>query len=197
MKQKALFLFLLILSLQANGQSDNKLKDVFAKFQEGYTKRDTTLVEKFTTDLCAKDISIIGTGEDEWFQGIDAAKNLFKNDWAYWLQLKLDTANINIITSNNVAFFKVHGTVSIAFPDKETAYTFAFGQLQQSINREKTNKRKVLAYSNEASNFIQQIESGGLEITYSLRLSGALVKQNNKWLFKQLVFSFPYPMARK
>jgi len=189
MKQKTLFLFLLILSLHAYGQSDNKLKDVFAKFQEGYTKRDTTLVEKFTTDLCAKDISIIGTGEDEWFQGIDAAKNLFKNDWAYWLQLKLDTANVNII--------KAHGTVSIAFPDKETAYTFAFGQLQQSINREKTNKKKVLAYSNEASNFIQQIESGGLEITYSLRLSGALVKQDNKWLFKQLVFSFPYPMARK
>jgi hypothetical protein len=44
---------------------------------------------------------------------------------------------------------------------------------------------------------IQQIESGSLEIKYSIRLSGGLEKKNEKWLFKQIVFSFPYPMTRK
>jgi len=71
------------------------------------------------------------------------------------------------------------------------------GQLQQAISKETTNRNKLLVYSSEGSNLIQQIESGTLEIVYSIRLAGGLVKQNGKWVFKQLVFSFPYPMTRK
>ncbi len=191
------FSFLLFTySLATYGQTDNQIKAVFKKFQEGYAKRDTTLVNKFADDLCTKDIQIIGTGEDEWLQGIASAKNLFKNDWAYWLSLSIDTT-INLTTSDNTTFFMVHGTASITFPNKDVAYDFAMGRLQQLVNNEKTNHNKLLTYSSQASDLIQQIESGNLEIKYSIRLSGALVKQNDKWLFKQLVFSFPYPMIRK
>jgi hypothetical protein len=199
MKQKSLLFTLLVFvfSLNSFGQINAQIKDVFKTFQEGYTKRDTALVGKFTTDLCTKDISILGTGDTEWFQGIAAAKGLFKNDWAYWMALSIDTTNIKMTTFENSAFFMVPATASITFPSKEVAYDFAIGQLQQSINNVKTNHNKLLAYSSEAADLIQKIESGGLEIKYSIRLAGGLVKQNGKWLFKQLIFSFPAPMIRK
>ncbi len=85
----------------------------------------------------------------------------------------------------------------MTFPNKETAYDFAYLRLQQIISTEKTSRIKLLSYSSEASNLIQQIESGNLDIKYSIRISGGIVKQNDKWLFKQLVFSFSYPMTRK
>ncbi len=184
-------------SLNTYAQTNNQIKAVLEKFQAGYLKRDTTLASKFANDLCTKDIQIIGTGEDEWLQGIESARNLFKNDWAYWLTLTIDTTNINLTISENAAFFMVHGTASITFPSKDVAYDYAVGRLQQLINNEKTSRGKLLTYSSQASDLIQQIESGSLQIKYSIRLSGALVKQNDKWLFKQLVFSFPYPLTRK
>lgn len=125
-KTTGLFIILVsVLCSNTYGQANNQIKEVFKKFQEGYAKRDTAIVEKFTTDLFAKDIIIVGTGEDEWYQGISDAKSLIKNDWAYWLTLSLDTANIDITTSDNAAFFMVRGTVSMTFPSKEVAYDFA------------------------------------------------------------------------
>lgn len=199
MIRKASFFLLMFfaLSFTSFGQTNKQLNEVFKKFQDGYSKRDTSVVGKFTIDLCASDISIVGTGEDEWIQGADAAKKLFKNDWAYWLNLSIDTANVSITTSDNVAFFKVRGTVSVTFPSKEAAYDYAFAQLQQAISKEKTNQNKLLAYSSEASDLIKKIEGGSLELKYTIRVSGGLIKQNGKWLFKQLVFSFPYPLVRK
>jgi hypothetical protein len=199
MTNKNLIFFCLFIafSFTSYGQSNKQLNEVFKKFQEGYSKRDTAVVEKFTTDLCAKDISIVGTGEDEWIQGIDQAKNLFKNDWAYWLNLSIDTTGVELEQLDNVAFFKVRGMVSITFPNKATAYDYAMVQLQQAVNTEKTNQTKLLAYSSQASDLIQKIEAGSLELKYSIRITGALTKQNGKWQFKQLVFSFPYPLARK
>ena len=195
-KTLAFYFFFLTYSLSAYSQANDQIKAVFKTFQEGYSKRDTTLVNNFINELFDKDIQIIGTGEDEWLEGIESAKNLIRNDWAYWLSVKIDTS-INLTTSGNTTFFMVRCIASITFPNKDVAYDFAFGKLQQLVNGEKTNHNKLLTYSSQASDLIQQIESGSLEIKYSLRLSGGLVKTKNKWLFRQLVFSFPYPMTRK
>jgi hypothetical protein len=182
----------------AYGQANNtSMIEVFKQFQEGYTKRDTSMTTQFTNGLCSKEIQIIGTGDDEWIQGIDDAGVFFKNDWLYWFALSIDTSSINLTGNDNTKFFRLQATASISFPSKDAAYEFAYKRLQQIIAGEKNSKSKLLSYSSEASNLIQQIESGKLEIAYSLRISGGLAKQNGKWFFSQLVFSFPYPMARK
>ncbi|SFV34301.1 nuclear transport factor 2 family protein [Thermoflavifilum thermophilum] len=186
-----------LLCLTSYSQVNKQINEVFKRFQYGYTKRDTSFVDAFVNDLCAKDIQILGTGEDELLQGMNAAKNFFKNDWLYWFDLKLDTSTLKVTTIGDVTLFLMNGTASMTFPDKEKAYDFAYKRLQQLVNTEKTSGAKLLSYSSEAANLIQQIESGGLEIKYSIRLSGAIVRQDNRWLFKQLVFSFPYPMSRK
>jgi hypothetical protein len=197
LKFSLLFSSLCICGLFAFGQSDTQIKAVFRKFQEGYHKRDTAMAQRFAEEICAKDIKIIGTGEDEWFEGISSAKHLFKSDWAYWFTLSIDTSSIALITLENTAFFVVDGIASMSFANKEAAYNFAIDRLQNTVKNEKDNRKKLLAYSSQSSDLIQQIESGGLEVKYSVRLSGGLVKQDDKWLFQQLVFSFPYPMARK
>ncbi len=196
-KLSFLLIFLSIINLTASGQQPQQIRNVFQKFQQGYSARDTSLVNEFVNDLCIKEIQIIGTGEEEWIQGIAAAEKFFSIDWATWLDLAIDSSHINLFIQDNTAFFTVPGTASITFPDKETAYRFALKQLQQTVAKEETARNKLLAYTSNASDFIQRIESGSLDMHYSIRLSGSLVKQNGKWLFAQLVFSFPYPMVRK
>lgn len=199
MIKKYFTLCLLFISCgMANGQSNSSsINEVFKKFQNGYSKRDTSDVIRFTNDLCTKDIQIIGTGADEWVQGIEAAKTLFKNDWLYWFNVNIDTSSINFSGHDNVIFFRLKATASISFPSKEAAYEFAYRRLQQIVSNEKNPKDKMLSYSSESSNLVEQIEKGSLEIKYMLRISGALIKEKDKWLFKQLVFSFPYPMVRE
>ena len=106
----------------------------------------------------------------------------------YWFSLALDTTTLHITPENTTVFFLIKGIAFMTFPNKEAAYDFAYGRLQQTISAEKTNRTKLLSYSSEASNLIQQIESGGLEIKYSIRISGALVNKNGNWLFKQLAW---------
>ena len=85
----------------------------------------------------------------------------------------------------------------MTFSSKENAYDFAMNLLNQNIGTRTSNKNRILAYASESANLIEQIESGSLEIKYAIRLSGGLIKQKDNWQFKQLVFSFPYPMNRK
>lgn len=184
-------------TLKATSQSTVEIKKVFEEFQQGYSQRDTSKARSFAYELCADDIQIIGTGNDEWLFGIRAAESLFRNDWLYWFGLSIDTSTLKLKTHGNTTFFILKGTASISFPNKDAAYDFAYNRLQQLITSENTNKTKLLSYSSEASNLIQQIESGGLDINYAIRISGGLVNQNGKWKFQQLVFSFPYPMTRK
>ena len=196
-KLSFILIFLSIINLTASGQQHQQIRDIFQKFQQGCSMRDTSLANAFVNDLCSKEIQIIGTGEEEWIQGTAAAKNFFKSDWATWLDFAMDSSHINLFEQDNTAFFTVLGTASITFPDKETAYRFALKRLQQTVEKEETARNKLLAYTSNASDFIQQIESGGLLIHYSIRLTGGLVRQSGRWYFTQLVFSFPYPMTRK
>lgn len=199
LSKKILFVIYFVTSscLTQAQKNNTQISDVFSRFQNGYTKRDTSIAEKFTDDLCANGIQIIGTGEDEWLQGKAAAKKFFENDWLYWFSVTIDTSSTELTGDDDVKVFRLKATASISFPNKDAAYEFAYKRLQQVIAGEKSSKSKLLSYSSEASNLIQQIESGKLEIAYSLRLSGTLIKENGRWLFNQLVFSFPYPIARK
>lgn len=196
-KSTVFLIFFFTISLSVFAQPQEQIRDVFQKFQQGYSLRDTSVADAFVNDLFAKEIEIIGTGEEEWINGKAAAEKFFKSDWATWLNLAIDTSKINVTVHENAAFFSVPGTASISFPDKESAYRFALSRLQQIAGNQNSDQHKLLTYSAEASNLIREIESGGLTISYSIRLTGGLLQQNGHWYFDQLVFSFPYPMTRK
>jgi hypothetical protein len=192
-----LIICFLLTGSYAIAQNDQKIKTVFRDFQSGYTKRDTSLAESFCNRLFAKDIFIVGTGDNEWIEGINAAKNLVKNDWAYWLNLSVDTTAIKWHKEGNVILFEAKGTAGMTFPNKDVAYDFGMAQLSRAINNESNNRLKLLAYAKESSNLISEIEKGGLAVKYKIRLTGMLVSEGDRLVFKQLVFSFPYPMQRE
>jgi hypothetical protein len=56
------------------------------------------------------------------------------------------------------------------------------------VEHQKTKRAKLLSYSSEAADMIQQIESGSLEIKYSIRISGGLTDKTENgysanWFF--------------
>ena len=189
--------FLLVISFGAFAQDIPAIKKVFNEFQSGYTKRDTSITENFGNRLFARNIFILGTGSEEWVSGLNAAKKLVKNDWMYWLNLSIDTTQLNLQKAGTVYLFAVAGTASIQFPNKEAAYGYSMGQVNNTLKNETDSRLKLLALSQESSNMINEIEKGDLNIRYQIRLTGALVQQDGKWVFQQLVYSFPYPMKRK
>jgi hypothetical protein len=170
---------------------------LFKNFDAGYAKRDTSLTENFYNKLFAKDIFIVGTGPDEWVDGLTGAKRLIKNDWAYWLNLSVDTATIKWHKERNIILFEAKGTSSMSFPNKDFAYDFGLGQLNRMTSNEPNNRLKLLAYVRESSNLISEIEKGGLDIKYAIRITCAQATESDRLVFKQLVYSFSYPMQRQ
>jgi hypothetical protein len=198
MKSKLLFGCLFLLScFSAFAQDPPAIKKVFGEFQSGYSRRDTSMVENFGNHLFARDIFILGTGSEEWITGLIAAKKLVKNDWAYWLNLSIDTTQLHLRKAGDVYLFAVTGTAYIQFPNKAAAYGYSMGQVNNILKNETDNRLKLLALSKESSSLISEIERGDLNIRYQIRLTGALAMQDGQWVFRQLVYSFPYPMQRK
>ncbi|MCB2220694.1 MAG: nuclear transport factor 2 family protein [Bacteroidetes bacterium] len=120
---------------------------VLQQFQDGYTKRDTLVIDEFLT-MFSDDIAYIGIASYEFFRGKESVRKLTIWDWKNWFDLKIPSEKANIRIDNNVAWFEVVG------------------------------------------------ESGPWRNgkTYEIRMTGSLIKSYNKWLFKQICFSYPAPL---
>lgn len=121
--------------------------EVLQLFQEGYTKRDTTIIDEFL-NMFSDDIVYMGVASHEFFKGKESVRKLTLWDWKKWLYLKIPIEKIDIRINNEVAWFEVVG------------------------------------------------ESGPWRNgkTYEIRMVGSLIKGENKWLFKQICFSYPAPL---
>jgi uncharacterized membrane protein len=82
------------------------------KFQDGYSKRDTSQVESFMQSLYSNDnILILGTMPGEIFSGYKSATGLVKTDWESWGDCRFAMDSANISSKGNVAWFSVRGSV--------------------------------------------------------------------------------------
>jgi hypothetical protein len=82
------------------------------KFQDGYSKRDTSQLESFMSSLYSKDnILILGTMPAEIFTGYKRASHLVKNDWESWGDCHFAMDSANISSSGNIAWFSSRGYV--------------------------------------------------------------------------------------
>jgi hypothetical protein len=147
-------LFVVSISITSHAQrTDNNQTDrdevvqVLQQFQDGYTNRDTLVIDEFLT-LFSDDIVYIGIASYEFFKGKENVRKLTIWDWKSWFDLKIPFEIANIRTDKNVAWFEVVG------------------------------------------------ESGPWRNgkTYEIRMVGSLVKNMDKWIFKQICFSYPAPL---
>ena len=147
--------FIMLMFSTASFSQTNKIKqkdrkeviEVLQLFQDGYTKRDTTIIDGFT-NMFSDDIVYMGIASHEFFKGKESVRKLTLWDWKRWFDLKIPIEKIDVRISNEVAWFEVVG------------------------------------------------ESGPWRNgnTYEIRMVGSLIKGENKWLFKQICFSYPAPL---
>lgn len=197
MKTICLFLFFLGNVLTAVAQVPRELQPLIAAFRKGYENRDTARAEAFVREVYTENVQLVGTGAGELFNGRADAGRLTRNDWLYWMDLRLAEDQARVLLQGNHAWIVLPGTTSITFPSKEAAYAFALGRVQGQAGAQPTDKDKLLMYARQAAEMVQEIESRGLTFSYAIRLVGSAVRGQNGWRFGQLTFSYPYPMVRQ
>jgi hypothetical protein len=86
--------------------------DQLNKFQEGYSLRDTSLVDTFMESLYSREnVLILGTMPGEVFIGYDRASSLVKSDWESWGDCKFNADSANISSVGDIAWFSTRGYV--------------------------------------------------------------------------------------
>lgn len=81
-------------------------------FQEGYTERDTSILENYMEQLFSKEnILILGTMPGEIYSGYAEAADLLSSDWLYWGDVSMLTESSNISVRDSVAWFSMIGHV--------------------------------------------------------------------------------------
>jgi hypothetical protein len=176
--------------------SDEKRKiiQVLERFQEGYTERDTSILDGYADELFTADIFIIGTGASEWPNGINEVKKLIKSDWEHWGYLKINVEDAIVSTHNDVAWFAVQGTLTYKFDSEEYIFQrYGIRDIRRILDQNKSNKLKLIEIVQDASDLLREVELTGTQFVYPIRVAGSLLKEKGKWKFKQMVFSYPYP----
>lgn len=86
--------------------------DQLNKFQDGYSRRDTSHINTFMESLYSREnILILGTMPGEVFSGYERATSLVKSDWESWGDCKFNVDSANISTMGDVAWFSTKGYV--------------------------------------------------------------------------------------
>jgi len=81
-------------------------------FQEGYDKRDTSILESYMDALFSKEnILILGTMPGEIYSGYVEAADLVSSDWLLWGDMDMLVKSANISASDSVAWFSMIGHV--------------------------------------------------------------------------------------
>ena len=81
-------------------------------FQEGYDKRDTSILESYMEQLFSREnILILGTMPGEIYSGYEEAADLLSSDWLDWGDVHMLHESSNISASDSVAWFSMIGHV--------------------------------------------------------------------------------------
>ena len=81
-------------------------------FQEGYDKRDTSILESYMEQLFSREnILILGTMPREIYSGYVEAADLVSSDWLLWGDVDMLVKSANISASDSVAWFSMIGHV--------------------------------------------------------------------------------------
>ena len=181
------------------------VREVLQQFQNGYNHRDVTRLDEIR-QLFADDpaVEVIGTGglvlgDEEWPVGKEAALELVKNDWEGWGDVRFELAGARIYCLGDVAWLATSGTVEMHLKQNEV-YTNYLSGLQATIaDTERDARSRLLEVLRGASNTLFEGEKGD-QYLWPIRFTAVLVRQNGKWLFHQMQFSFAttrFPDVRK
>ncbi len=95
-----------------SSRREREILEVLTQFQDGYTKRDLSIVKAYVAEHFTEDVLVIGTGPDEWCHGLEEVEKLIEGDWKEWgdLELAIDRAVVRV--RENWSWLVVPGTLT-------------------------------------------------------------------------------------
>lgn len=180
----------------------NIVKQMLVKFQEGYTKRDTTNIDSFMDELFIKDenTSILGTSNGEMCLGFESAKELIKSDWEYWGDVKLDLDSLIVHRLGSTLWFALQGNVKYTFRTDKGVWGRYVSFVENCLNTAENGLKEGLTIMNWGLShllFPRSPEERGY--LWPMRLTGAMIQENGAYKFHYMQFSLPcsvYPDIR-
>ena len=183
------------------------VRETLQKFQDGYDRRDTSLLTDFRELFVPEDeMEVIGTGaidpgDGEWCLGPEAACAMVQNDWEGWGDLALDVADARIHVLGDAAWLATTGTVTMDLEPDDT-YKDYLAYIQQVAEDESSDARtKLIEILRGGTNTLFEGERGKQYI-WPLRFTAVLVRRpasngsrgsssgDGRWLFHQIQVSF-------
>ncbi len=171
------------------------VKDLLKKFQEGYARRDLSGLDEFMELFIPGDeLEIVGTnavemGKEEWCLGRTAVRELVAGDWEYWGDVVYDLENAHISIKGDAAWIATTGTVTDRIP-LEQRYNGFLEYTRAVLDKEETNAQaKVLDILQLGNNILAGLPLSDLYV-WPFRFTAVAVRENGRWMFHQLHFSF-------
>ncbi|GMQ57587.1 hypothetical protein AN1V17_19820 [Vallitalea sediminicola] len=188
-----------------NNETTIQVKSVLQKFQKGYTDKNIDNIDDYINDLFVKDDNIItiGTSRSEWCIGLEECKGLIESDWKYWGDLVINYQNAKINSKGDTAWFLTDCALSWDSEDDfdewcEDLVADYFQENGRYINYKQFSKMAMLNI--KLALLIKSSQCNkGKNIPFPIRLSGTLIRTNDRWLINKLHFWVPmssYPEWR-
>jgi hypothetical protein len=176
----------------------DEIRNVLQRFQDGYSTRDISQLEKFMGLFIEGDATeLIGIGayarnQDEWFQGTARIQEIVKSDWTYWGDVRLEVGDTKITVNGDTAWLTTTGSIfqtDHIYSDEVTEPTL--DRMKEILNDKSMDPRTRLV---EATHFgVQRWREREKKAGYRwpFVFTAILIKQGNLWRFHTIHWSMP------
>ena len=178
----------------------NQVRALLQKFQDGYALRDLTKLDEFMELFTPDDeLEVIGTnavapGRGEWCRGRHATRELVASDWEHWGDVAIDVAGAHISIKADVAWLATTGTVTDTIPEDD-CYTGFLDFAERTLKEERLDPQvKMLEIVRLGTDRLLEIPQGETYV-WPFRFTAVAVKNQGRWRFAQMQFSFPTTRA--
>jgi hypothetical protein len=162
-------------------------------FQDGYTRREISLVDSFM-ELFTTDAEVIGTngvqpGLDEWYMDRATARELVEGDWQGWGDLRLDLKSMSVHHRGDVGWVAASATVTQTIGAEN--YTSYLEFVKKFLDDSTLSaEQKLLYILRGGTNTLYELRRSE-KFVWALRFTAVVVHEPNGWKFAQMNFSFP------
>ena len=180
----------------SNNHQVEQVREVLQLFQDGYTARDASKLDQFMELFYpSEEIELIGIGAsvrggNEWFQGVEAVRDIIAGDWEYWGNVLLDVSEAKISIQGDVAWLSTTGSIEQTSTHDE-ALKFYLEQMKDLLEDEHVDQDTRLV---EATHFgmrrlRERLKGKGYK--WSFVLTAVLIYTADGWRFHTIHWSMP------
>lgn len=171
----------------------DEIRLLMQAFQDGYMRRDPAQVDRFM-ELFTADAEVIGTngvrpGEGEWYLNRASARELIEGDWQNWGDLRLDWDSLSIHRRGFLGWVAAAGTVTETIGSENYASYLEFVK-KFLDDPDLSAEEKLLSILRGGTNTVYELRRGE-RFVWPLRLTAVVLREEGKWKFAQVNFSFP------